>query len=230
MIKKLIICSVITALLFVIFSVIVSMNMLDSFDYDFTVHLGRRIPNSIDTLFSYFSLIGSFEITASVLIFALLMTSGLLNSIFIFIIFSGTHGIELLGKMYLHHPGPPFQFFRYDLGFTFPSSYVQTGSSYPSGHSLRAVFLMVIFLMLVQQSSLKSSVKHILSALIIGFVVIMLVSRVSLGEHWVSDVIGGILLGLASSLFSGVFIPTHASHRAQSGGKRILPTHISTSR
>ena len=52
--------------------------------------------------------------------------------------------VEILGKSFLHHPPPPFMFFRYDLGFQFPTSYVQTGNSYPSGHAMRMVFLLIV--------------------------------------------------------------------------------------
>ena len=54
--------------------------------------------------------------------------------------------------------------------------------------------------------------KVLLSGLIAAFDVTMLVSRVYLGEHWTSDVIGGVFLGSALGLFTGMFLNEKISH------------------
>ena len=201
----LIIFSFFIFILFIIFTYIVRQDYLNQFDFDTTVRLQNHIPKKFDGFLSSLSLIGSFEILAGIILLIAIFRKKFL-SLFIFIPFAMAHVIEVIGKTLLHHPGPPYLFFRYNISFFFPSSYIQPGSSYPSGHSLRIVFISFIVFSLIKKSKLNLVMKVLLISFLLVFNVLMLVSRVSLGEHWTTDVIGGALLGLSSGIFALIFL------------------------
>lgn len=92
-------------------------------------------------------------------------------------------------KVLLHHPRPTVAM------IALPPSY-----SYPSGHAVAASALYVTLALLATGVERRAGPRRLLIAS--GVVVALLVawSRVYLGVHYLSDVVGGLLLGTAGAI------------------------------
>lgn len=98
-----------------------------------------------------------------------------------------TGAIELVFKFGMVHPGPPEELTREffnPLGVR-----VEAPSSFPSGHMARLTFLAVMAAGLVRSRPAWAA-----AAVLVG---LSLFARVYIGDHWLSDALGGLALGAA---------------------------------
>ncbi len=94
---------------------------------------------------------------------------------------AGLAAVSLLAlalKLVIPHPGPPPSLQRHiqRLGFSLPTN------SFPSGHTMRTTFVAGL---LLRRFPLLAG------AIVLG----MMTALVYLGDHWLSDVLGGLCLG-----------------------------------
>lgn len=205
---KLSLLSIIFLALFTLFSYYVAKEKLQQFDFDTTVKLQDHLPRIYDPIFSYFSLLGSVEVTLGVCVVLSLiaLVRGRWQAFLGWLLIIPATAAEVFGKLVLFHPSPPVFMHRGMLSTTLPSFYVHTDFSYPSGHMTRTIFIATVFFCIVFLSRENFLTKWMKLGIILVFALLMALTRVSLGEHWLSDVVGGTLLGIGVGLFSSMLI------------------------
>lgn len=196
-----------TFLLFVLFSYFVHKDLFTQFDFDMTVKLQDNLSRRVDVYFSFLSELGNFEFLTIALVAVLLLFRKFIGVFGVLFSFALFHLVEIYGKTFVNHPPPPEFMLRIEKIMEFPQFHVRNEFSYPSGHAARTAFISVIIFALIRKNRrLKPMHKYIVYAIILSFDILMFVSRPYLGEHWTTDVIGGVLLGAAFAIASLIFI------------------------
>lgn len=80
--------------------------------------------------------------------------------------------------------------------------YTPEGASFPSGHSFTATVLYGFCIFLAWRHVPQRPVRIGLTGLLTLLILVVCISRLLLGVHWVSDVLGGLTLGMAWLTFS----------------------------
>jgi membrane-associated phospholipid phosphatase len=181
---------------FYIFSRQVNRGFLKQTDFNVTVKLQDNMPKRLDSIWETMSLpvtpVVSVFFVGFLTIAAFLDKKIRFRALLIPLLFVVLVMGELYGKSVVHHPSPPF-FMIKNPTTIFPQFYVNEQYSYPSGHTARAVFLgLVVWLVTKKKRSVGLAAGL--------FVLLVAVGRIYLGHHWLSDVIGGGLLGSAMGL------------------------------
>jgi undecaprenyl-diphosphatase len=143
------------------------------------------VSEPLDLAASFFSLLGKFETTGALTLAVSLLgwkrrgMRGLAPTLLFFGV-----AIEVVLKFLLPHPSLPEGYAR-NVEFL-PHLRFSTPYSFPSGHMLRITFLAVYF-------TANGGLGRVAGWML---VLIMALTRLYLNEHWASDIIGGVCLGL----------------------------------
>ncbi len=176
---------------FILVSAAAGAHLLYPLDRQFLRLSQSRTSATLDAVAGLFSVLGDVEYTgpAAVALLAGLLFSGRRVLAWrLFVAFMATGAVELAMKFALPAPPVPLETARsFD---PHPVIAVDYPYPYPSGHMLRFTLLLGAVLLLLPSRTLRAVALLLLAG--------MAGSRIYLGVHWASDVLGGALLAVAA--------------------------------
>lgn len=202
--KHLLLISFCFGVLYLLFSKLAPRVRIAQIDFDLTVKLQDKFHSSFDGILETSSMFAGFEPVLILLIIVLVLNRRLI-SLAILPVFAFAHLIEIYGKLFINHPGPPVMFLRGEEITFFPKWYVLSESSYPSGHALRVVFIAILLSAFFLKLKFVKDFRYMAIIGLALWVILASLSRVILGQHWTSDIVGGGLLGFSLGTFALLF-------------------------
>lgn len=180
---------------FALCAAVVGLRWMVLLDHKVTLLVQQYGRRWLDELLFGFTLLGSIESTlllVSVIGLWLWARGHRRAAVALLLVFAAITLTELTLKFTLPQPHVPHTFNRS------PASgilwlHLRTPFSFPSGHTLRSVFILGYVAALVGRGT---AWQRALRAVLWMAVALVCISRVYLGDHWASDVLGGWLLAM----------------------------------
>ena len=183
---------------FLFLTFLVAKQVMRPIDLSVTQWVQGFGSRKLDITMSLFTLLGSIEFSS----FAILVVTwywyrkhewaGAFLYLFLFAAFSL---LELIWKHLVAYTGPGLEFNRNPFHWGLLS--LEAPYSFPSGHTFRSVFLFGMCYQWINRNGVQFNWKLAAQKiLLIGLIFVVCFSRIYLGDHWLSDVIGGFLLAI----------------------------------
>ncbi|WAC39887.1 phosphatase PAP2 family protein [Pedobacter sp. SL55] len=190
------ILAILILLSFILLAIFVSNNPINEFDISISRFVQQYRNTNLDQLMIWISAFGNVAVA-----FVAIVITSLLFYIFkykreaLFIVaISFTGLITLSLKFLFSRPRPTNQH------VTLIESY--QNHSFPSGHTLSYVVFFGFLIVLMQQlKSIPTYLRNIISLFAYFMFIVGPLSRIYLGAHWFTDIIGGLLIGLLYLIF-----------------------------
>lgn len=103
---------------------------------------------------------------------------------------------------------------------------VETGYSFPSGHTMAATCFYGFLMVLVFRSEMKTALKTLLGILLSLIIFLVGLSRIYLGVHYFSDVLGGFLISACLVILNAALTEHYFTHPEVAKKQEQHPEHL----
>ena len=188
---------IVLSLLFVILCILVKLDLLSNIDEIVYKFITSNMNDTTTNIYKVITFFGSTIFMVGLCVLLLVLFIIIKKNIYGYII-SGTLIFSTIMnnviKVIIRRERPIYMIVR------------ETTFSFPSGHTMASVSMYGILIYLINKSNMNKKLKIILS-IILGMIPLMVAtSRIYLGAHYFSDILGAIMLATIVLLISTKYI------------------------
>ena len=194
--NKKIVILVLLSVLFLLTTILVATQNINFYD-NFIIEKVRNITKDKTTYFKISTNFGSALIMILITVLSLPLLKNKKQTLFIAINIISSAAINTGLKMIFHRQRPLDMLIN------------ETGYSYPSGHSFVSIVFYGFIIYLIINSKIEKKKKYIITGLLSLLILTIGTSRIYLGVHYPSDVLGGFAGGL---LYLLIFIKIYRKY------------------